>query len=284
MGQFNSSVTRVWPVFDALLARDPTGRSWLPRLLELAPHRLPQPAEPTDLLPCLTRCERAIPAAVAQSIGPEATARIGPVRHVFEVDLPPSAAFLRWLIENPNALSWPAELGGSARTRQKRSLLRSGDLATRQEALGELATLGVEKSARRWWAFEGFTSVDCLLETETLVLLIEGKRCEGVSLATRWYPKRNQLVRNVEAARARAAGRKQFAVLQCAQRETPISDSDWSTSLPHLPGEVHMLKAHYLGCVLWPEIVDALCPGLALPRTVDDAVQLLSSPQIPRSR
>jgi hypothetical protein len=35
MGEYNSSVTRVWPVFDSLFGRDPTGTTWLPMLLKL---------------------------------------------------------------------------------------------------------------------------------------------------------------------------------------------------------------------------------------------------------
>ena len=37
MGKKNSSLTRVQPVFDALLDRDATGRSWLPDVLGIAP-------------------------------------------------------------------------------------------------------------------------------------------------------------------------------------------------------------------------------------------------------
>jgi thymidylate kinase len=54
-GRFNSSITRVRPVFTALIERDPTGRSWLPALLELCPRRDRVPtwlrAEPGELLP-----------------------------------------------------------------------------------------------------------------------------------------------------------------------------------------------------------------------------------------
>jgi hypothetical protein len=39
-------------------------------------------------------------------------------------------------------------------------------------------------SGRRWWAFEGFTSVDCCLESESALLFIEGKRTERLSKAT----------------------------------------------------------------------------------------------------
>jgi hypothetical protein len=63
---------------------------------------------------------------------------------------------------------------------------------------------------------ERFTSVDCLLETKSLLLLIEGKRTEAVSDSTDWFPGRNQVIWNLEVAQALAAGRN-FAVLICAE-------------------------------------------------------------------
>jgi hypothetical protein len=39
----------------------------------------------------------------------------------------------------------------------------------------------------------GHTEVDCWLETERLLLFVEGKRSESLSASTHWYPKRNQL-------------------------------------------------------------------------------------------
>jgi hypothetical protein len=52
-----------------------------------------------------------------------------------------------------------------------------------------------------WWRFEGVTRLDCVLMTENLVVTIEGKRTEGLSSSTEWYPARTQIVRNLEAAR-----------------------------------------------------------------------------------
>ena len=61
-------------------------------------------------------------------------------------------------------------------------------------------------------AFEGFTEVDCCIVTDRLVLLIERKRTEGLSESTAWYRGRNQLHRNLEAARELAGGRE-YAVI-----------------------------------------------------------------------
>jgi hypothetical protein len=43
--------------------------------------------------------------------------------------------------------------------------------------------------------------IDCVLMTPELVVAIEGKRTEPLSAATDWYPKRSQLVRNLEAGK-----------------------------------------------------------------------------------
>ena len=56
MGQYNSSLTRVQPVFEALRARDPTGAPWLPQLWQLAAETrdgetAPPPARFGTLLP-----------------------------------------------------------------------------------------------------------------------------------------------------------------------------------------------------------------------------------------
>jgi hypothetical protein len=64
-GEFNSSVTRVWPVFDWLFRSDPTGRAWLTKLLhlgsraqEVEPHIL---SDPGPICARLARFERPLP-------------------------------------------------------------------------------------------------------------------------------------------------------------------------------------------------------------------------------
>jgi hypothetical protein len=130
-------------------------------------------------------------------------------------------------------------------------------------------------SRRKWWAFEGFTSVDCLLETENYLLLIEGKRTERLSKSTNWFPKRNQVDRDVEVARALANG-KDFGVIVCAEMPVELDEEVWAESLPHsLDSDRAELKRHYLGCVIWSAIVDRLCDGIALPRDINTAVEMI---------
>jgi hypothetical protein len=92
----------------------------------------------------------------------------------FEFKVPPSSGFLRFLLENPQQLQWPCTSGEpqkfSAKTQQasRESLIGMRDEqaqhATQDAARRALAQDGVVHSARRWWAFEGFTEADCCLQ------------------------------------------------------------------------------------------------------------------------
>src|SRR3954452_17378313 len=132
MGVRNSSRTRVAPVFDRLLERDPTGTSWLPRLLEMPEHG-----------------------------SAEITPRIssGLTRHGWwpkEVQLPAPVGLLAWLLENPPNVDGA---GG------KRARLVARDPATTAEARDLLARRDAKSTGPAWFVFEGPTSVDAYLET-----------------------------------------------------------------------------------------------------------------------
>jgi hypothetical protein len=205
-------------------------------------------------------------------LGEDRVTRLGNLRSCFEVDYPPSTRFLRWLIENPGKLAWPTGKDGSRRifgeaTQRLRTSLLEGDPATRIAALAALDAKGAVASRRQWWAFEGFTSVDCVLETDRLLVFIEGKRTEPISAATDWYPQRNQIVRNVEVASCAAAETgKDFGVILCAETHVDLPEQAFMDGLPHLSeSERKALQAHYWGCITWRQIVDALCPDLVLP-------------------
>jgi hypothetical protein len=285
MGDVNSSVTRVWPVFDTLIASDETGDKWLTQLLSLAP-MFPH-YEVGSLLPDVCKFNRELPRNLKNVLGETRTARLGHLRSCFEVDYPPPQLFLQWLINNAGTLSWPSTGKGdknetrhySASTQSKRVRLRESDQAARAEAHRNLEREKAAGSRRKWWAFEGFTSVDCCLETDKLVVFIEGKRTEPISSATDWYPKRNQVVRNVEVASCEAAKRdKNFGVIVCAETPIPLGalgKEAFQVGLPHLlPPEQDALRAHYWGCITWQQIVDTLCPALKLPDDLEAAVKI----------
>jgi hypothetical protein len=187
----------------------------------------------------------------------------------FERTTAPPPEFLRWLICNPERMTWPTVAGRKKqygpRTQLAREMLfgRSGIEeveAARGQALMELERVGVEGSARKWWAFEGFTEVDCYLETDRLLLFIEGKRNEGLSCSTDWYPSRSQLVRNLEVA-SHLAGNKEFAVLlieESADRSR-LSTQTLDASLPHLDSDARaFLGSHVLEGLTWSVICRSL--------------------------
>lgn len=282
MGNRNSSVTRVWPLFDRLFDQDPSGKSWLVPLLRLGSRS----AEATSaifrdhgpLLPELARFDLSMPGPLIKVLGSSRMERLKTIRNAYERDIPPSTTFLRWLLHNPDRLVWPRGTGGRERifansTTERRKRLLAGDIEVRDEALAELDRSGEKGSKLRWWAFEGFTSVDCLLETEHLLVLIEGKRTEGISESTDWFRGRNQVIRNLEVAQTMTGATKEYAVLLCAEKSIELPDAAWRDSLPHFSDQdILELKRHYLGCATWPQIVQNLCPDLQLPDTLDEAI------------
>jgi hypothetical protein len=275
---FDSSITRVWPVFQPLLQRDPSGLSWLPSILALANHN-PALARRlagalTPLLPaCLEK--RPIRAKTLQQFGKPTPIMEG----CFERSLPPSAAFLRWLFRNPQRLHWPRQGNQkySLVPQAKREALvglhgSQAQAAAQADALAELARIGAGRSHGKWWGFEGISFADCCLETAQLVLLIEGKRTESLSTRISWYPERNQLMRNLEVTAEIAAGRD-FAVLVIAEEPLPpLAAQTVARSLPHLSqSEREGLLSHYLGCVLWKDVCQAVGMDYdQLPKTVGD--------------
>jgi hypothetical protein len=252
MGRFDSSLTRVQPVFSALYEMDRSGESWLHQFLEMAARKTgSEPAE--------------IPSTLGHLLVPPC----------FELLVDPPKPYLRWLIEHPKDLVWPGEKAWSKwvqETQEKRRALREEDPAVQAEALYELETCRCLPRGA-WWRFEGITHVDCALLTPSTVIFVEGKRTEmGPSKSVTWYPHRNQVLRVLDcaAAFAQRTGRPHFfAVLvvekglvesdpdRQAAAEAVISPRTVQQSLPHLMDEERAeLLSHYLGTTTWQDIVE----------------------------
>ena len=89
--------------------------------------------------------------------------------------------------------------------------------------------------------------------------LIEGKRTESLSESTGLGTAgRNQLHRNLEAARELAHGRE-FGVLIVGEELLPDAAlGDSMIGLPHLPERERAdLMRHYLGCITWRQVCQA---------------------------
>jgi hypothetical protein len=278
--RFDTSITRIRPFFQPLLKRDPQGMSWLPELILLgnAQPRWAKElvAELRPLLDWVSR-PRARPDRALRQFGIPTVQ----LEQCFEKRLPPPREILRLLIEHPETMTWPKDefAAGTARTKREELFGRFGAeraVAAREEALRELERIGAAGSSGKWWAFEGFTIADCLLETDSLLLLIEGKRTEPLSESTRWFPQRNQVLRSLEALAAYARPlKKEYSVILMAEEYVQAKTLETiAASLGHLEEEARFdLVGHYLGCVTWSEAL----ARIYFPHTVEDAARRMKS-------
>jgi len=284
MGKWHSSITRVRPLFQALIKGDRSGVSWLPGLLRLAAENRAYASglanNPGRLVREVAQTRR-YSDRVLRSYGRDEIQ----LETCFEQRLPPPERFLRWLIDNPDQMTWPQDgkkkrRFGANTQEWREELLGKSETevsAAQHVARRELERCGAARSWRKWWAFEGYTSLDCCLETDRLVLAIEGKRTDVLSPSTDWYSHRNQLVRNLEVTQQAAQG-KDFALLVIAEEGIePVTDDMFEKSLPHLSQDERMgLRWHYLGCVLWRDVCQATgIPYNSLPNTVEEAMSSL---------
>lgn len=256
MGKFDSSKTRVEPVFGKLIKTDKTGRSWLPKLLTLpiggnAPH-LPADCDYTIHGKCC--------------FGKD------------EKNLAPPVALLSWLIRHPQDLSRrkaESEPGIS----NERSQLLDGSNVRLIEALSLLA-----KNPRRknWHIFEGETRPDVYIETEDVLVVIEGKRTETrPTTDTTWMPVRHQMLRHIDCA-WEIRGKKQvigFFIVEgkAGGEQIPAKWQKFATdtigveaiasSLPHRgPDEQHEIASCFAGVTTWRKV----CRELGVDESIFD--------------
>jgi len=233
-----------------LLDRDRGGASWLTKLLALGHN------------------EQALSSALLADPG-----LLHPTHIDKERRLSPPKEFLKWLILNPEKMTWPGN--GTARfgteTQQwreklmgrqdlsrepfdRRDEIRDADRKTAiAEGLRGLDQFGPAGSRMKWWAFEGFTAVDCYLATDKLKIYVEGKFTDVLSPSTNWYRNRNQLMRNLESAQADAKGDPFVCLLITEDEPLGILDAKKiQSSLPHLAhAQQQDLMLHFLGATTW---------------------------------
>ena len=151
MGKKDSTVTRVKPVFDRLYSVDQIGSSWLNRLLNLVVDN--------SRIPILEKCNLII-------------RRCGWGEN--EVRLSPPVALLSYLIRNPR----PPNYGILSRDPKKAELRRQWIEGKDSIIAQGLRLLTNNPDNNDWHIFEGPTSPDVFIETDDLIIVIEGKRTE----------------------------------------------------------------------------------------------------------
>ena len=265
MGKFNSSLTRVQPIFEALYETDPSGGSWVKSLLDIA-----------------TRNDSLNSAATEINLGHF----LKPPQFKFPVDPPKS--YLKWLIEHPEELSSPPATAWriwDERTQAIRSRFLLGDKEVQSEAISNIERCkSLPKIA--WWRLEGVTYVDCALFTDSTAIFIEGKRTEiGPSKEVLWYHQRNQIHRNLDCAAAYAQKKRlqHYFVIAIVDKDPmerdPIRQKEYDAlmspdvicrSLPHLnDGELKEITRHYAGVTTWEDIIERFALGSKILPSLD---------------
>jgi hypothetical protein len=258
----DSARTRVEPFFDALLARDNGGGSWLGPLLAASAHGHEQLGELVEQ-PGWLEVIISVPTADGR-------------RGAFTYPALPDRGLLGWMIDHPEALARPTATGAPAVTREteilRRALLDDDPPGTRARAQDRAHDLlgAANSAASAWWRFEEAATFDCALITDRLVLTVLGSAGEeplGLGTATPWLPARTALVRDLEAAQRLAAG-KAWGTLLVSDVPLPAgTDAAVAAAIeagaPHLdPAGREALRAGYLGNLTWAQA--AAVTGLEL--------------------
>ena len=174
MGKRDSSLTRVVPVFGQLYENDPTGCSWLPQMI-----RLP---------------------AGGHAVSLQADCRFTIKEHgwgVTEKKLDPPVALLSWLIRHPRK----AVSGNLSFNPVKAEKRRQWIEGSRERIIEGLSLLRHDPNGAGWHIFEGHTQPDIFIETDDLIVVIEGKRTEKKpTTTTKWMHGRNQMLRHLDCA------------------------------------------------------------------------------------
>jgi hypothetical protein len=244
MGKKDSSKTRVVPVFDRLFEYDPTGVAWLPRLL-----RLPVGGNPPPVL------EESSFQIEACGWGHN------------ERKLSPPVSLLSWLIRHPRK-----PLSGALSANTEKAMVREEWLAGSEKRIREgLALLRSNPENLDWHIFEGETQPDVYIETNDIIVVIEGKRTEhGPTTKTKWMDGRHQMLRHIDCAweirsRKKVAG---FFIVEGTGEAKNELDEKWlqiarettepaaiSTSLPHRgPEEQAQIAACFTGVTTWQRV------------------------------
>jgi hypothetical protein len=256
VGIYDSSRTRIAPVFGRLHCYDPSGRMWLQGLLELSSTRgLPRPEAGSSRLRVAKWWPR-------------------------EARLAAPPGLLRWLLENAEAPRSAAAWGRRAEVMANRRRVVDRDAATLADALKNLEER--RPTGRAWYVLEGPSQPDVYLDTAETVVVIEGKRSElGPTTSTAWMPVRHQMLRHLDAVWEHRQGRRIYGLFiveaekvtdsaepSAAWRaavDATISEEMLKGSLPHrTPEEREQIAGALLGVTTW----QAVCDEFQIPREV----------------
>jgi hypothetical protein len=246
--QFDSSRTRVGPVFGALAATV-SDDQWVRGLLDLAADRGDRRWHTQDLR-VIERHHHAPPGADTPK----------------EKGLAPPDTLLAWLLDHFTRPK--GDKYGSGEVGDMRRLLAEGDADTMAKARAGLAR---SRRGKAWYILEGQTSPDVYLVTRDALIVVEGKRTEaGPTTSTTWMAGRHQMLRHIDAAWEIRGDRSVYGMFivealpgtddvpelwQQAAKDT-CSDAAIQSSLPHRSlADQEGIRRAMVGVTTWQRIV-----------------------------
>jgi hypothetical protein len=256
MGIYDSSRTRVAPVFGRLQCLDPSGELWLQGLLELANTRkVPRPQAGTSRLRVAKWWPR-------------------------EARLAAPSGLLQWLLQHAEEPQSPKAWGRRPEVVANRRRIVDRDADTLAAGLKSLQAR--RSSPRAWYVLEGPSQPDVYLASDDAVIVVEGKRTEAVlATSTDWMRVRHQMLRHLDAAWEHRQGRRIYGLFIVeAENGTPsiepsstwheaveltVSDKVLNGSMPHRSLEERsQIASALLGVTTW----QAVCDEFQIPREV----------------
>lgn len=170
MGKYNSTNTRVTPLFDHI----GSDIIMLNDLFKLFNSSIPNFENGSVLELCYGKNEKKIPA---------------------------SKSMLNWMLNNIQELkihNYGAS-NNKSKTYKRRERLFAGDSKTLAEAIEALENMD-KFSSNKWYIFEGKTSPDIYIKTKDSIFIGEAKRTEKkITTETLWLKNRDQLIRHIDS-------------------------------------------------------------------------------------
>jgi hypothetical protein len=249
MGKYDSSRTRVVPVFNYLANAKGKETTWPMPLLRLGSHS----AQKLDFDPGhLTSGQ--------QRWWGKNERRLDPPR-----------GLLNWLAENASEPSSDKMWGADA-TRKKRKQLIARDPTTVAEAI---RLLKIRTRPGVWYVLEGKSAPDVFIETTNALIVVEGKRTERkATSSTTWMPKRSQMLRHMDAAWEIRGAKRVLGLMivegdgdadaisvsphWANQAKVQVLEQTLRDSLPHRSFEERrQIAAGFLGVTTWQRVCAA---------------------------
>lgn len=133
-----------------------------------------------------------------------------------EKKIPPPKSILIWMLQNIDTLNKVRNYGVeiNSPTYLKRNDLFSGNRKLIDEAI-KIINLKAKLPEKDWYIFEGNSSPDIFIETSDSIFIGEAKRTENdITTKTKWLNKRDQLIRHIDSVLEQSKSIYSFYVLE----------------------------------------------------------------------